>query len=88
MVAKKRVKRKRYTNPPFLKQLGEHCRALRIKHGYSIDRMSKESDHLSPASIHRLEEGSSDVQITVLLRIAQVLEIPILKLLEFETDRE
>jgi transcriptional regulator with XRE-family HTH domain len=82
MAGKKPTKRKRYQNPVFLKALGEHCKKMRIQRGYSIDRLSKEGEMLSPAVIHRLESGNSDVQITVLLRIAMVLEIPVNELLE------
>lgn len=76
-------RRSRYRNPEFLKALGERVRSLRIKKGYSIDRLAKETESLSPAVIYRLESGSTDVQICVLLRISETLEIPLRKLLSF-----
>lgn len=46
--------------------------------------MYREGDQLSPAAIQRLENGTGDVQVTVLYRYAEVLGIPIKKLLEFK----
>lgn len=73
----------RYKNPNFLKALGEHCKKIRRKKGFSIDRMYKVGEQLSPAAIQRLESGSHDVHITLLLRYAEVLDVPMHKLLEF-----
>lgn len=77
------VKRTRYKNDLFLKTLGEHCRRLRLQRGYSIDRLSKEGDQLSPASIDRLEKGQADSQILVLQRYADTLGLNILDLFAF-----
>lgn len=74
----------RYKNPKFLKALGRHCQKLRVAKGYSIDRMYREGDQLSPAAIQRLENGTGDVHISLLYRYAEVLEIPMKKLLEFK----
>ena len=78
--------RKRYKNAAFLKQLGDHCRNLRLGLDYSIDRLSKESDQLSPASIDRLERGLADSQVLVLLRYAKTLGVTILDLFSFLKD--
>lgn len=78
--------RKRYKNEFFLKALGDHCRKLRLQKGFSIDRLSKEANQLSPASIDRLEKGTADSQILVLLRYAEALGIPLLDLLSFLKD--
>lgn len=75
---------KRYKNLAFRKALGEHCKKLRQKHGYSIDRMYREGDKLSPSAIQRLENGTHDVYISVLFRYAEVLDVPVKKLLDFE----
>ena len=80
------TKRRRYKNESFLKALGEHCRRLRIQRGYSIDRLSKESDQLSPASADRLEKGTSDSQVLVLVRYAEVLGLSLLDLFSFLND--
>lgn len=73
----------RYKNPKFAKTLGEHCRKLRVKKGYSIDRMYREGDQLSPGAIQRLESGSNDVHVSLLYRYAEVLGVPVKKLLDF-----
>jgi SOS-response transcriptional repressor LexA len=72
-----------YRNDGFLVALGEHCRAIRVGRGYSIDRMAKESDQLSSSVIHRLESGSGPVTIATLFRFAQVLELHPKDLLDF-----
>lgn len=84
MASGARVRRKRYKNPEFRRVLGEHIRELRTRRGYSIDRLSRESEQLSPAVIYRLENGLSDVQISVLLRISDTLDLPLWKLLQFK----
>lgn len=78
--------RPRYKNDAFLKALGAHCRKIRKAKGYSIDRLYKESDQLSPASIDRLERGHADSQILVLVRYAQALQVPLNELFAFTTD--
>lgn len=63
--------------------LGAHCKKIRIKKGYSIDRLAKESDQLSPSVIHRLENATGAVTIVALLRYAEVLELSLRELLDF-----
>lgn len=79
----KKLPRKRYKNQAFLTALGENCRRLRLQRGYSIDRLARESEQLSPASIDRLENGSGDSQILVLVRYAQTLNVSLLDLFSF-----
>jgi len=79
----KGAKRARYKNESFLKTLGKHCRKLRTQRGYSIDRLAKESNQLSPSSIDRLERGLADSQILVLVRYAEVLGLSLLDLFSF-----
>jgi phage repressor protein C with HTH and peptisase S24 domain len=74
----------RYKNKAFQLALGVHCRRLRTQKGYSIDRMSKEGDKLSPAAIQRLETGTADVQVSLLHRYSQVLGLTVQDLLDFE----
>ena len=80
---KRKPRPTRYKNPAFAKALGRHCMQLRIKSGYSIDRMYREGTKLSPAAIQRLELGTGDVHVSLLFRYAEVLNIPIKKLLDF-----
>lgn len=82
----KRKLKKRYLNKQFLLALGSHCRKLRVKRGLSIDRMSKEGEQLSPGAIQRLETGAADVQVSLLLRYAQILEIPLKELFSFQYE--
>lgn len=78
---------KRYKNTAFLIALGAHCKKLRVNKGYSIDRLAKESDQLGPAAIQRLETGEADIQISVLYRYAEVLNVPLAQLFKFEFER-
>jgi transcriptional regulator with XRE-family HTH domain len=48
--------------------------------------MYREGDQLSPSAIQRLENGTHDVHVSLLLRYAEVLEVPIKKLFEFDID--
>lgn len=83
MVKKKKQTHLRYKNLAFRKALGDHCRKIRLKNGYSIDRMWREGDQLSPSAIQRLENGTHDVHVSVLYRYAEVLEVPVKELLDF-----
>lgn len=83
MAKQKRQTSIRYKNLDFRKALGEHCKKMRIKRGYSIDRMWREGEQLSPSAIQRLENGTHDVHISLLYRYAEVLEVPIKTLLDF-----
>jgi transcriptional regulator with XRE-family HTH domain len=77
-------KKHQYKNEAFLKALAVHCRKTRVRKGYSQERMALESDNLSLSNIRRLERGDSDVRATVLLRYAEILEIPLPRLLDFQ----
>lgn len=77
----------RYQNKTLLFALGQHCRALRLKKGLSIDRMTKSGERLSPGAIQRLETGEADVQFSLLYRYSQVLEIPLKQLLDFDYSK-
>lgn len=79
----KKTASNRYKNVAFRKALGDHCKKLRIKNGYSIDRMWREGEQLSPAAIQRLENGTHDVHVSLLYRYAEVLDLPLKELLNF-----
>jgi SOS-response transcriptional repressor LexA len=68
----------------FLKSLGRRCEQLRIKKGYSMDRVAKEGDGLSSSIVHRLEKGSGPVTVLSLYRYAQVLGLRPQVLLDLE----
>jgi transcriptional regulator with XRE-family HTH domain len=77
----------RYKNQGFLKALGDHCHKLRVSKGFSIDRMAREGELLSPSVIHRLETGAGAVTVSVLLRYAEVLDIPLKRLMDFPYEK-
>lgn len=78
------VKRRvRHHDDNYRKQLAKRVREVREARGYSIDRLSLESEHLSRATISRIESGKTDPQISTLKRIAEVLGVSINELLDF-----
>ena len=83
-----RAKLKRYSNKVFASRLGAHFKKLRTRKGFSLDRLAREGDRLSRGSLHRLEVASGDVQVSLLYRVAQVLEIHPRDLLNFEMPDE
>lgn len=84
----KKVRPPRYKNEPFLRALGKHCQQLRLKKGYTIDRIYREGDQLSTSAIHRLENGAADTQISVFYRYAQVLGLDLQDLFRFNVPVE
>lgn len=84
----KKNKTNRYKNEKFLVALGAHCRKLRIKNNYTIDRMYREGDQLSTSAIHRLENGAADTQISIFYRYAKVLGLPLKDLFNFNLEEE
>lgn len=84
MSHKKLPRTGRYKNQEFLERLGQHCLQLRLLKGYSIDRLAKESEQLSPSVIHRLETGSGAVTVSTLFRYAEILKISPQELWAFE----
>jgi transcriptional regulator with XRE-family HTH domain len=80
---KKKAVKKQYRNIAFQRALGEHCRELRIKKGYSVNRLAAESEGLSPSAIIRLEHGSGAVTVANLYRFADVLELRVEDLFKF-----
>lgn len=84
MKRKKVEESKHFKNKQFLQALGEHCRRLRFKKGYSMNRFCRESDdNLSSSLIHRLENGEGAVTILSLYRYAQILQLEPKELLDF-----
>jgi transcriptional regulator with XRE-family HTH domain len=81
------IKRKKkgaehYRHAEFQKALGDHCRKLRTQKGYSVNRLAREAERLSPDAIIRLESGGVVTTVT-LYRFADVLGIPVKKLFDF-----
>ena len=84
----KKSKVPRYKNTKFLKALGARCKELRVKSGYSLDRIYREGDQLSTSSIHRLENGDADTQISVFYRYAQVIGVSLQELFNFNLEEK
>lgn len=84
----KKTKINRYKNTKFLAALGARCKKLRIKSGYTIDRMYREGDQLSTSVIHRLENGAADTQISVFYRYAKVLGLHLKDLFNFSVEED
>lgn len=82
----KSKKQRHFKNEQYLAALGEHCRKLRVKRGYSVNRLAADSEGLSPSVILRLEKGTGAVTVSALLRYADTLEIHPKKLLDFDFD--
>ncbi|MEO5668808.1 MAG: LexA family transcriptional regulator [Bdellovibrionota bacterium] len=79
---------KRSVDEAFLKAFGDYCRKLRIQLGYSVDRLSRESENLSSSVIQRLETGSGPVNLSSLRRYSQVLGISLSDLFAFDSHGE
>jgi SOS-response transcriptional repressor LexA len=86
--SKKSGVKKRSVDTAFLKAFGQHCRKLRERSGYSVDRLSRESENLSSSVIQRLETGSGPVNLSSLRRYSQVLGISLPELFTFEFQEE
>lgn len=80
--SKKRAGTQHYKHLRFHRALGEHCRKLRTSKGYSVNRLSDESERLSPNQIVRLENGEI-VTTATLYRYAHVLGVPVKELFSF-----
>ena len=72
---------KRYRDSAFLDDLGAHIKRLRIKKGYSIDRIYLEGEGLNRSSISRIERGLIDPQICTLKRIAETIGVSLHELI-------
>ena len=84
--SRKQIGSPHYRDDAFLQKLGEHCKRLRIQKGYSIDRMSREGDQLSPSVIHRLETGAGNSSIATLCRYAEILRLPLTQLINVDAS--
>lgn len=75
---------KRHRDGDFLKALGAHVKKLRIKKGYSIDRIYLEGEGLNRSSVSRIERGLIDPQIGTLNRIAETIGVTLADLVRVE----
>lgn len=62
----------------FLKRVGLEAKVARIRKGYSVQQLAKQTG-LSDAAINRLELGRSDFKALTIKRISDALEVPIIE---------
>lgn len=67
----------------FLKKLGAHIAKVRKQKGYSQDRLYLEGG-FSRGTLSKIENGLTSPEVFMLARIADVLDIPLKKLVEFD----
>jgi transcriptional regulator with XRE-family HTH domain len=56
--------------------IGPRLRALRSRHGLSLQQLADRSD-VSPAAIHKVEQGTMVPTITTLLKLAAAFQVPV-----------
>jgi transcriptional regulator with XRE-family HTH domain len=56
--------------------IGPRLKALRSRHGLSLQQLADRSD-VSPAAIHKVEQGAMVPTITTLLKLAAAFEVPV-----------
>lgn len=67
----------------FLSKLGANLAKVRKQKGFSQDRLYLEGG-FSRGTISKIENGLTSPEVYTLLRIADVLGVPLRKLVEFE----
>jgi transcriptional regulator with XRE-family HTH domain len=56
--------------------IGPRLRSMRTRHGLSLQQLSDRSD-VSPAAIHKVEQGTMVPTITTLLKLAATFQVPV-----------
>lgn len=67
----------------FMKQLGSHIAKVRKQKGFSQDRIYLEGG-FSRGTLSKIENGLASPVVYTLARIAEVIGVPLKKLVEFE----
>lgn len=67
----------------FLAQLGAHIAKMRKQKGYSQDRLCLEGE-FSRGTLSKIENGLTSPEVFTLARIADILEVPLKKLTDFD----
>src|SRR5690349_11992025 len=70
----------RAAKPELLALVGKSLRALRVRKGYSLERLARAS-HVSRAMLGQIELAQSAPTITILWRVASALGVPFSALL-------
>lgn len=69
------------------KLLGNRIRSLRVQKGFSQDKLG-ELAGLNGKYLGEVERGNSNISITNLSRLADVLDVPLLSLMAVEHERD
>lgn len=67
----------------FLRQLGRHIAKVRRQKGFSQDRIYLEGS-FSRGTLSKIENGLASPEVFTLARIAEVIGVPLKKLVDFE----
>lgn len=67
----------------FLKKLGKHIAKVRKSKGYSQDRLYLEAG-FSRGTMSKIENGLVNPQILTLRKVAEILDVPIEKLVKID----
>ena len=68
------------------KQLGNRIKSLRVQKGLSQDKLGELAD-LNGKYLGEVERGTSNISITNLAKLAEVLEVPLLSLLAIDHEK-
>lgn len=71
----------------FLTKLGKHIAKIRKQHGYSQDRLYLEGG-FSRGTLSKIENGLTSPEVFTLARIAEVLDLPLKSLIDFEKNSD
>lgn len=67
----------------YLQKFGEHLQKIRKSKGYSQDRLCNEAG-FSRGTVSKIEAGKVDPQLTTLARIAETIDVPLKKIIDFD----
>lgn len=60
---------------------GERVRALRLKHGWTQERLAEEAE-LNSVQVSHIERGANEPKLTTIIRLARALGVKAGKLIE------
>lgn len=69
-------------NEKILKKFGKHLESIRKTKNLSLRKLADIAD-VDFSQIHRIEKGQSNPTLTMLLALAEALDIPVFDLLDF-----
>ena len=69
-------------NEKILKRFGKHLEKIRLDRNFSLRKLADDAD-VDFSQIHRIEKGKTNPSLTMLLALAESLNISIADLLDF-----